>query len=188
MASFISSQITIASLTNPNVQSYTPFLFTAFNANGNVIAFSTPTIAANVYAFKLGCTLPCRTCSSPTVCIDCYTTIAWIPQIYYRNSAQTCVSQCVAGEYLENGVCLPCDPTCLTCLMYSSTSYANGISTYCLTCAASNLMHLNTCVASCPSGFYASQSNCRSCMTNCLNCTDYSTCSSCQSGYSLYSN
>lgn len=170
------------------MQSYTPFLFTAFNSNGNVIAFSTPTQTAKVYAFSLACTLPCRTCSSPTVCIDCYTTITWIPQIYYRNSAQTCVSQCVAGEYLSNGVCLACDPTCLTCLMYSSTSYANGISNYCLTCDVTNFLHLTTCVASCPSGFYASQSTCRTCMANCLNCSDYSTCSSCQSGYSLYSN
>jgi hypothetical protein len=65
-ASFVGGQLTISGLTNPTVQTYTPFLFTMLNGNGDTIAFSSPTDSNKTYGFKLACPLPCRTCSSPT--------------------------------------------------------------------------------------------------------------------------
>lgn len=167
---FIGGQLSISGLTNPTVQTYTPFLFTILNANGDTIAFSSPTDSAKTYGFKLGCSLPCRTCLSPTQCIDCYTTISWIPKIYLRSSAKTCVTQCVEGEYLSTGTCLSCSNACLTCLIYGS-GFTDGDGAHCLTCPPNKLLSGTTCVGSCPTGSYASVNLvCQSCMPNCLTC------------------
>ena len=187
-ASFINGQLSISGLTNPTVQTYTPFLFTILNANGDTIAFSSPTNSSKTYGFTLACPLPCRTCSSPTQCTDCYTNISWIPQIYFRSSAQTCVTQCVEGEYLSAGTCLTCSNTCLTCLIYGA-GFTDGNGTYCLTCPSTKLLSGTTCVGSCPAGSYANVNLvCLSCMANCLTCNSSDTCSACQTAYSLMSN
>ena len=93
---FINSSFTINSLTNPKTITYTPFLFLIYDSTNNLIAFSIPNLtSSNVYSFELKCNLPCRTCSSVSICLDCYTTISWIQHIYFRFSNNTCTATCL---------------------------------------------------------------------------------------------
>lgn len=92
-----SSIITIPSLTNPITQKYTPFLFSAQDSIGNIIAISSPTDNTKKYSFYRDCNLYCRTCNSSSICIDCYTDISWIDEIYLRNSTKSCVAKCEVG-------------------------------------------------------------------------------------------
>ena len=76
-----------------------------------------------------------------------------------------------------NGVCTPCQYSCLTC--------RDGTTSGCITCSNSRLLTSNQCL--CPIGFYDTGSSvvCLACHANCLTCiSGVSTgCRTCQSLY-----
>lgn len=129
--------------------------------------------------FVIGCTLPCRTCatpSNPTVCTSCYSIVSITPSIYFDSDNQKCLTDCPDGKY-ENynlNLCSPCDTNCLTC---------NNTATYCLSCSQSpnstfKFLFLNTsivpntqtCLSACPSRMYGNAGVCLSCISPCVLC------------------
>lgn len=184
-SSFTNNSLVIAGLTNPTTLSYNPFLFVVYDQNNHIIAFSTPTSSSN-YSFQLKCSNNCKTCNS-TLCLSCYTNIAWISQIYLQNSTGLCVNECIEGQYLSGGTCYSCNTNCQTCLVYGA-NYTNGSGSFCLSCPTSNYLMNNICYAACPNGYFHSENICSLCMSNCLTCSSFITCSSCQTVYFLYNN
>jgi len=111
-------------------------------------------------SFSCGlCDASCATCTAPTdatkcqTCKDGYTLAGPVPN--------NCV--CKDGTVLENGVCVACDPSCLTC----KTSKKN-----CVTCkGTSSVPSIDGC--KCPDGYVVDPAtyNCNACGIACKECT-----------------
>ena len=129
--------------------------------------------------FTTSCTLPCRTCSTPTTtCLSCYTNPSLVAgQIYFNTS--NCVSVCGNGYYLDSVIssCTLCPTPCATCLN----------SSICYTCTSSFLYN-NSCLVNCPFGYYGFNGLCLVCSTAifCESCPNSLQCSTCISGYFYY--
>ena len=73
--------------------------------------------------------------------------------------------------------CLQCDSNCTTCSITTNN---------CLTCIFPYSFYHNSCILTCPSGYYSNSSICSYCVNNCLTCSSASICQSCNSPYLLY--
>lgn len=106
--------------------------------------------------FTTSCTLPCKTCSTPTTsCLSCYTNSSLVAaQIYFSNAS--CVSVCGNGFYLDSvtNSCTTCPTPCSTCQS----------SSVCYTCNSS-FLYVNSCLLSCPFGYYGFNGLCFVCST-----------------------
>lgn len=106
--------------------------------------------------------------------------------------------QCSNGFYLENGKCLRCSSSCLTCDPSKKSKclscYPNNflIGETCLSCSKSCL----TCISSdqpdkctsCKDGYYLDKNTCiKGCPNNCLNCESGTLCTQCILGYTILS-
>ena len=88
----------------------------------------------------------------------------------------TCTGMSPAFEFLAlNLRYLACDSSCSTCL---------GSSTFCLSCAGSQLASNGKCVQACPSNAFQSSGSCLPCHPDCTTCSGggFNQCSSCPSG------
>ncbi|KAL4499150.1 hypothetical protein ABPG72_017052 [Tetrahymena utriculariae] len=133
----------------------------------------------------------CAQCdpSYPNQCLTCNGTDVLI-------NGNTCQSNCPSGQYQNQTVCKPCDPSCKTCVYPvqdstkvcidcdQSCQICNGsLSNNCLSCASP--LFLNTdntckaiysntqkCVTTCPSKYFANTSNntCSACHPTCNSC------------------
>lgn len=123
------------------------------------------------------CPAPCLTCSHPGTTTTC--------------------SACIDGYYLSTTTCLPCIAHCKTCNTASTecdVCYTNYVADVAIVsndktciCDVGYFMHIGTCLATCPAGFWASTSTrkCESCTPNCASCNSLTFCTSCASGYTL---
>ena len=129
------------------------------------------------------CTPPCLNCTGfASTCTACTTGNV------LANSV--CSPACPGGMYVPtdaNGndlsqVCLACSSSCATC-----TSGANN----CTSCSSGANLYDNTCIASCPDGYYANNQlhECLPCNSTCANCvTSPYICTSCPAGTFLDGN
>ena len=94
--------------------------------------------------FETECTLPCRTCSGST-CTSCYSDPTLVSSRVIL-SGDECVSACSNGFYQDSstGECEQCSSLCELCLDYS----------VCTACPVSFYLHEDTCLDSCPFGYY----------------------------------
>lgn len=132
------------------------------------------------------------------------------PNYFYEVSRDDCVScaevcyQCTGEasddstnclvcndpmQVVVNGNCFyPCEITdnCSVC----SLSCKNCAETQCLECFSPYILLVPSCTLSCPSGFYASDSECLKCDLSCNECTNSgnTNCISCDSNYIFYQN
>lgn len=84
-------------------------------------------------SFALACTLPCKSClaTNSTHCLSCYSTIPAVVATLLDSVSNTCVSACLASQYLGQGgdnTCYACSPSCLTCanVSYNCTSCSSS--------------------------------------------------------------
>ncbi|XP_023247462.1 furin-like protease 2 [Copidosoma floridanum] len=112
----------------------------------------------------------------PTQCVSC---------IKFRLD-NSCVSQCPPQTFANlRGVCLPCHPSCKTCVGAGQDS--------CLSCAPAYLWvsDLAICLQFCHEGYFENSKNgtCEPCEANCQNCSEQpDQCTSCQHHLVLYKN
>lgn len=131
-----------------------------------------------------GCHSSCQTCTGggSDNCLSCnYYNFLDLP--HHR-----CVTDCPQRFYpdYESNVCRECDPSCKTCL--------NSGPEDCIECDDNTYMLLRngqTCVETCPEGFYESAElgfkDCRQCSVECRDCHGtYLNCISCHDGTYLF--
>ncbi|EAS00213.3 transmembrane protein, putative (macronuclear) [Tetrahymena thermophila SB210] len=129
------------------------------------------------------CDGSCLTCSTsgPTNCLSCPPS-NYLQYIPISGPTGKCVIQCDSHYYHDsNSICQQCHTTCGEC--------TGNLLNQCKTCTGmNNLTNQNTCVITCPDGFYGDSNICKSCnLTNCKTCiTSDSNCTSCNN--SLYLN
>ncbi|CAG9329958.1 unnamed protein product [Blepharisma stoltei] len=159
------------------------------------------------------CNDPTQTFNSSTnTCGDCTEgSCKCTDSQVYDPTTKTCVS-CPTGKYASDGVCSPCQSTCLACSSSSEcTQCYQGMdlsSNGACECTGTNEVFdptSKTCQASCsdpskvydpltkscdncPNGKYASDGVCLPCQSNCLTCTNNNGCTECYSGMTLLSN
>lgn len=133
--------------------------------------------------------MPCRTCSTASNCLTCY---SWYTlNLFYTNttsSTSTCVSNCPRFYYQDTttSTCKQCDSNCYECYP------TNGLK--CLSCPSTKFLYEVDfkCYADCPAGFYEYGVNnsgvCRACTSNCLICLNETYCMTCSTGLYLYGN
>jgi proprotein convertase subtilisin/kexin type 5 len=100
-------------------------------------------------------------------------------------SSADCISCSTIGHYYNasniGNVCPSCDPTCYRCL--------GSLSNQCTGCNAGLLFYMNTCIQTCPTGYYGQEDLglCTSCAANCKSCFGGLTtqCLSCVTNYYL---
>ena len=83
---------------------------------------------------------------------------------YFSFTSNTTCTTCQASQIALGSplTCTPCDTSCLTC---------QNQTTFCLSCS-STFLYNNTCVTTCPDGFYGDGYNaCVSCALSCLTCS-----------------
>ena len=106
----------------------------------------------------LKCNTSCLDCTA-TQCLSCNS-----PFLLYGG---LCYSSCPTGSYIGNATnCIGCPTTCTGCV--SSTNCTACITGY------SFYNQTDSCLSSCPSGFYSDGSNCLTCPTSpsvCLVCS-----------------
>ena len=152
----------------------------------------TPLTNLNNAEFYITCknslsTYHCKTCLPNNTCSSCYTLVNYNATDYtfdnynILTSDAKCVSVCSTGYFINilNNICTKCDSPCNTCQTTSTT---------CLSCIqniTTNKYHAanNSCLSTCPNGFYADSGNiCQSCSNTCLTCqSDSIICTSCPS-------
>lgn len=100
------------------------------------------------------CINPCRTCRNMTYCLTCISN-------FLNSTTGLCVgqSQCADGFYADmNSLqCQPCVSPCLRCTVRADL---------CSKCTSPLLLHLGTCVSTCPDYYYASVT-----VGRCLSCS-----------------
>lgn len=91
------------------------------------------------------CSGRCNECLDQQRCLNCKTG-------FYYPSNYSCLDSCspsvgLIGYYanLNSMTCTTCDSSCLNCLISS---------TYCTSCPSGYLFFNNTCINSCPTGYY----------------------------------
>jgi len=128
------------------------------------------------------CSSSCLTCTvNSTHCSTC--AVGYILDTTISASLPgACTNKCPTGtandttNILGTGVGCKCNYTvCKTC---------NGTINNCTSCDATFLQN-NTCVTSCPTGFFNISSVCSSCSSNCQTCTSSTVCTNCSSNYVL---
>ncbi|EAR96334.2 latrophilin/CL-like GPS domain protein (macronuclear) [Tetrahymena thermophila SB210] len=121
------------------------------------------------------CDPSCLACqgSSPNVCLSCPQG-SYMTQLFYDISGNTLPSSCS-----------PCPSVCQIC-----TS-----ATLCIQCQPNYFLYMNTCLSTCPNGFYGSNVTgmCTPCGNNCTTCSGFNSlgnfiCNSCTTSYYLDSN
>ncbi|KRX07476.1 Insulin-like growth factor binding protein, N-terminal [Pseudocohnilembus persalinus] len=130
----------------------------------------------------ISCDVSCATCTSLAVCQSCNN-----GYYLYNNS---CQATCPDGYYPDNNLneCVICNSACLTCTGSSNTD--------CIDCQTTPQYYFmssdSTCYATCPTGYYPSDTtnpkSCQQCTSGCATCTSNSDCQSCSSGYYLANN
>uniref|UniRef100_A0A3P9MI74 Proprotein convertase subtilisin/kexin type 5b n=1 Tax=Oryzias latipes TaxID=8090 RepID=A0A3P9MI74_ORYLA len=124
------------------------------------------------------CDKLCLTCSGhePSDCLSC-------DAKKHKDASGHCVwdSQCSPGSYLDqNGECQQCHPLCQNC-----SGPNRG---HCLSCKTPRLLLNNTCVKSCPLGYYAEKNtelSCELCHFGCESCVGRHSqqCVTCKTGF-----
>lgn len=123
----------------------------------------------------LACDAVCATCSGTTSnCTSCASNAA----LYNGN----CVNPCPTPLVIKNGLCVPCDSPCDTCSNTSTNC------TKCLTNVSTTHLLNNTCLVSCPTGYYNTSATgdcllCSSLSLNCDICLNQTYCVTCNSGF-----
>lgn len=177
---------TITGMNAPLAASSTSVIVSSYDSGGYKIDENTSPIL-----FAVGCTMPCRTCSTNTsVCLSCYSNTAITSFVYYYSISSSCLSSCPSGTYTSTLQCLDCNTLCQTCTVAS---------TNCTSCVANSTYpylfvssQTGTCRSQCPIYFYPDTSlnpvQCAQCIIPCSTCTSVSQCTSCTSGYYFYNN
>ena len=89
----------------------------------------------------------------------------------------SCVATCADGRFDDNGTCMPCDPSCLTCF--------GQMNNQCVSCPPNILRNLTptnlSCVSKCPTKTYLVGDTCMPCKPTCPTCSGelISDCTSC---------
>ncbi|XP_033644314.1 extracellular matrix protein FRAS1-like [Asterias rubens] len=130
------------------------------------------------------CHPSCRTCLGPSEseclsCRDAYQVVQGRPPFYGLISG-SCTDQCQESFYNDVwGVCIPCNPTCLTCTGDSIDS--------CTSCRSPLLLRNGRCDKQCMEGQYSERSVCLDCHPSCRSCfgPDTNQCLSCHVGDQL---
>uniref|UniRef100_A0A3B3B5X1 Growth factor receptor domain-containing protein n=1 Tax=Oryzias melastigma TaxID=30732 RepID=A0A3B3B5X1_ORYME len=124
------------------------------------------------------CDKSCLTCSGhePSDCLSCSAK-------KHKDASGHCVwdSQCSPGSYLDqNGECRQCHALCQNC--------SGPNRDHCLSCKPPHLLLSDTCVKSCPLGYYAeknSELSCGLCHFGCESCVGRHSqqCVTCKTGF-----
>lgn len=123
----------------------------------------------------MDCPSACAICYSSSFCTACR-------EGYYLFN-NTCISNstiCYNGGYFAAGrVCYPCLQPCLRCWVTASN---------CTSCLSGYIFYPpNSCLVSCPSGLFRSNSTCSACSSQCATCTSQSNyCLTCAVNYLLH--
>lgn len=136
---------------------------------GQCIGSCPPLVTVQVLFECVDCEAGCAACHGiKSNCSSC--------QPNYFLYASSCVAQCPAGTYLDQGRCSGCLSPCKTCL---------GAPTLCHSCLSGYYLSDQSCITlPCPAGTYANNATftCTKCPNNCLTCNTYSgVCLSCDS-------
>ena len=137
------------------------------------------------------CAALCATCSPSTVCLSCVSNANLVSGV--------CL--CNLGYFVSSGTCLPCHPTCQSCIDATETgcsgcksnayltslskcscgdgSYPSPDSSNCLQCPDSCLSCTSSVCSHCSSGYWLTQGSCQACPTNCATCDNRGMCSAC---------
>ena len=121
------------------------------------------------------CEYGCSSCLSLKECVKC------AEGFFYYN--KTCVNFCPVAYYkdFETSKCEACSRICYEC---------EGPSNYeCISCKNQFLFtndEGSTCLNTCPSSTFISNSTCLNCSQHCVQCIDSSTCLKCKNPYFLY--
>ncbi|EAS00754.2 zinc finger lsd1 subclass family protein (macronuclear) [Tetrahymena thermophila SB210] len=124
------------------------------------------------------CNRNCKTCFGPdqNSCISCS-----VP-LLFQKSTYSCVTRCDKNYYsnYSTNSCELCHPDCASC--------SGSLNNQCTSCSGQKYLYQNSCVASCPNGFFAQQNKCQQCTQGCQVCTDGSVnkCLVCMNTYYLY--
>lgn len=119
----------------------------------------------------LPCDKNCLTCnSSATKCTTCRPEEFFLEFKCYTNN-------CPDKTFSENKNCIKCDSSCDNCVSNSQN---------CTSCPANTFLFFNSCLPSCPNGYFPSKSGgidkCLKCDSKCKTCVDTTLkCTSCQS-------
>ncbi len=138
--------------------------------------------------FTAACTLPCRTCpnGNTTSCQSRYSNPVLVSSKTMLDlSTSQCLAACANRYYFSNSTnqCEACSSNCELCVSFS----------YCTSCPSSLLLYRinNTCVSTCPFGYYGSSFfTCEQCSVtlHCGSCSNEFQCLTCSSGYYFYQN
>lgn len=98
---------------------------------------------------------------------------------FVASTGSTCVSSCASTEYgnTYNRLCMACHATCLAC--------SKGGIYGCSTCPNGKFKTaVNSCVSTCPDGYYPNVNVCTQCNAACKTCSasGTSSCLSCPTG------
>jgi hypothetical protein len=97
----------------------------------------------------LPCKEPCYTCTSATQCLSCNRIDAKNKLINYFAVEKACYESCPATSVpTPSKKCLACTDNCETC---------EDLTNKCLTCKEGFLMLLQTCVETCPFGYFRNE-------------------------------
>lgn len=95
------------------------------------------------------CPQGCLNCLNTSYCLSCTTN-------YYLNYNHSCSATCLSSFFPFAGLCRQCPYPCLTC----------SNSRTCLSCL-SGFLFSGSCLSSCPTSTYLSNSQCLACAANC---------------------
>ena len=119
------------------------------------------------------CQLPCITCESQLECLSCDTNN---PLNLLYTQQKRCVSTCPIQTFQNKSICISCSNSCKIC--------NNTID--CLTCNDGFFGYGNSCVGTCPPGFYVKNQTCQTCInSHCVNCLNETICLNCKENYTL---
>jgi len=96
-----------------------------------------------------------------------------------------CVRNCPVGFYgdITDFTCKACNASCTACFGPAATDCKNKPAG----CSGTEFKHNDTCVATCPDGFFenAATKACEACGVNCKTCTSNAICTLCNSNFYL---
>ena len=174
-----------------STQSFTVGSFIGWNVLVNYTTPSGLLVGYSRFAMRnfittvLLCNSRCRKCTSYTLasCSKC---------IDNADIASNCT--CNAGYYnvscgasnkppICEDICLPCNPTCLTCV--------NGLTTGCTSCSSGSTLTWGSCIPNCAGGasltnYIGTDGTCANCITPCYSCLNSTFCYSCSSDSIFY--
>ncbi|GIY36522.1 furin-like protease 2, partial [Caerostris extrusa] len=114
------------------------------------------------------CLPTCSECESNKVCSAC--------KAEFFLYDQKCVPICPKGTYAYKKICKGCHSSCETCF--------GPLSSNCLTCTTSHVLHNNSCFSECPSNYFFNDDNiCIRCHRSCEDCASSFACTTCHSDW-----